>query len=244
MFKNVIRNVLLLAMDGLWAAELVDGASYIRSRFRISAKYIVEAGCRYGEDSLLLAASYPDAKVMVFECNPETLATTRKNIQLVRNIQLMECALDAEEGEVEFHLAAQASNPGASSLLQILPGKESLAWVGSAGFTTRRVPARRLDTVLRQEGWARVDILWIDVEGAEMRVLHGASEILQATEMVYTEISLRSIRAEQSSFNDIRSLLASYGLHEVRPWLRLVKRVLGATTVNVIFAKDKQVPGR
>ena len=240
MLRRVLRHALRLAMDGLWAAELLDGASYLRHRFRIRACRIVEAGCRFGEDSLLLAANYPNAELLSFECNPETLMTTRKNIEKMRSIRLMETALDSSDGEVTFYAAAQLGNPGASSMLKVLPGREHAAWLRAEDIVEITVQARQLDSVLREVGWTKIDILWMDVEGAELRVLEGAKGYLPTVELVYTEVSLARTREGQASFDDIRAMLESNGLREVRPWLRRTKRLLGSATANVIFAR---VPG-
>lgn len=238
MLKPIARRLLRVALDCLWAAEMVDGASYIRSRFRIDVQRIVEAGCRFGEDSLLLAASFPRAKLMAFECNAETLKTTRVNVALSRSIQLVEVALDAQEGEVDFFAASQSGNPGASSLLAVLPGKEQKAWLTAEEVTKTRVHARRLDDILMEAGWRDVDILWMDVEGAEDRVLRGAPKVLSHVGMVYTEVSIGAVRSGQASFEAIRDTLEHYGLYEVRPWIRRTKRLLGAGTANVIFVRD------
>ena len=58
-----------------------------------------------------------------------------------------------------------------------------------------------------------IDLIWMDVQGAELDVLQGATEILKRTKMVSIEFH-ESQYCGASSAKDIRDLLLPYGFTE------------------------------
>ncbi len=85
------------------------------------------------------------------------------------------CAIGLEEDEVGFHVRADA--PQLSSLLVSVDHPSQL----------RRVPCRRLDTLPGLP--ARIDLLKIDTEGAELDVVLSAEGLLDRVEAVLVEAS-------------------------------------------------------
>lgn len=121
----------------------------------------VDIGANVGIYSLT-AACAPGFKgrVLAVEPNPIALARLRENLALNEQgarVEVLPIALADNEGEVTLHL--DPSNLGGGSIER-----------AGAGGGTVSVPARPLTAVLA-ERVARVDILKIDVEGAEHRIL-------------------------------------------------------------------------
>ncbi len=54
------------------------------------------------------------------------------------------------------------------------------------------------------------DILWIDVEGAELRVLRGATTVLPHIRLIHIEISFRPMQIGKPLFWEIQRYLASW----------------------------------
>ena len=54
---------------------------------------------------------------------------------------------------------------------------------------TITVPTRRLDTWAKAENLGQVDLIWADVQGAEVDLIAGGSETLRRTRYFYTEYS-------------------------------------------------------
>jgi hypothetical protein len=77
---------------------------------------------------------------------------------------------------------------------------------------TRRRPARTLDDIIRDTGVSRVDVVKIDVEGAEMLVLKGAVNTLARYHpMVIVELLDAQLRAMGSSEAEVRAFLQAHG---------------------------------
>jgi FkbM family methyltransferase len=113
-----------------------------------------------------------DGRVVAFEPNPRTLETLHANVAASRatNVTIVPVACTDGETTLEFFDASAGGNSMVSSLSRATAGEDAQE------FTVR---GRPIDNVIRELGIQRVDLLKVDVEGAELYVLRGARETLQ-----------------------------------------------------------------
>jgi FkbM family methyltransferase len=112
----------------------------------------VDAGANAGFFLFAVAAKRPSGVTLAFEpiaAFAEMLAFNIKANRLTQ-VTLETLALSDHDGEVAFNLDTQSTAYGENTIV---------------------VPARRLDSALAARGLDRVDVLKIDVEGSEDRVL-------------------------------------------------------------------------
>ena len=191
---------------------------------RESVKTIVQAGCFDASDTVLLSQVFP-AEIHAFECNPEALATARKNLASQNSIHLVDRAAWNAECQIPFYPVVatlsegkEIDNPGASSCFKARPD-----YLSRYEQKETTVAAMRLDTYCAQQKITNVDLLCMDVQGAELRVLEGLGELLHTVRYVITEIEVQPIYYEQSLYPEIDAYLRSYGLRQVAevyrdPW--------------------------
>jgi hypothetical protein len=96
-------------------------------------------------------------------------------------------------------------NPGASSLLRANPDYKNEQYVQKEIV----VPCVRLDQYAQLEGGAP-DVLWMDLQGAELQALVGCGAMLREVKLIYTEISFRPMYMGQALFHDIDSYLSEH----------------------------------
>ena len=169
---------------------------------------LVDVGAHVGYYSLKAATVIgPAGHVIAIEPNPETIAKLEANIQASRagviTVQPVACA-DAE-AILDLYVAPR-SNTGETSL--------SNANASQSGPSERvyRVRARPLDDIIRQTGVSRVDVIKIDVEGAEYLVLKGAQETLARFHpSLMVEVLDRQLRAMGSSAAQLTEFLRAQG---------------------------------
>ena len=157
----------------------------------------VDVGSNKGDFSLIAArVMNDDGRVLAFEPMPENCHWIRKSIELngYRSIRLFELALSDEEGRALLYLGKWS---GWHSLLP----KE--------GRETIEVPTRTLDAVLAESGDAQVDVLKIDVEGAELPVLRGAERTLADARLSAILIDVHPDRGIDPA--DVCAVLARHG---------------------------------
>lgn len=124
--------------------------------------------------------------------------------------QISECAVSDEEGAVDmailnFHYS--------SSLLAVKA--EFAGNSPDADFRVREriaVKTRLLDNLLAEISWTEpVDLLKIDVQGAEIKALNGARQTLARTRMAWIEVSFRPMYEGSAVFADVHAFMNSHG---------------------------------
>lgn len=131
----------------------------------------VDVGANKGDFGLLAAQIVGEkGRVLSFEPEPTNCHWIRKSIELngYKNMVLYEAALSDTNDQTRLFLGRQS---GWHSIVESLPNRDQ-------GSIT--VAKRTLDSVLQETGSNRVDVMKIDVEGAELAVLRGAMEALKA----------------------------------------------------------------
>jgi FkbM family methyltransferase len=173
----------------------------------------VDVGAQIGYYSLKAATLVgPGGHVIAIEPNPETIGKLEANIQAsgakVISVQPVACS----DGEAILSLfAAAAGNTGETSLSKMTAAQSG------AVVHTYKVRARPLDDIIRESGVQRVDVIKIDVEGAEYLVLKGAQQTLARFHpAVLVEILDHQLRQMGSSATQVRAFLRQQGYTERR----------------------------
>ena len=139
-------------------------ATSLVARLCLPNKIFVDVGAHIGSIVAAVVDNDSSIRIVAIEAIPEKVIRLRKKFPLAT---IHECAVSEYEGEASFFVDLQRS--GYSSLST----KET-----RAGSATReiRVKVCRLDQLVVS---GDVDIIKIDVEGAELGVLKGAQGLLQ-----------------------------------------------------------------
>lgn len=123
-------------------------------------------------------------KVMWIEALPDTFEILKSNINSFKNQTAMNVILgDRNLDSVDFNVS---NNGQSSSLLKFSDGN------GFQGVVTSRViqaPMRTLNSLEKDIPFSDLDFWVIDVQGAELLVLRGASEALKSCQTLLVEVS-------------------------------------------------------
>jgi FkbM family methyltransferase len=132
------------------------------------AEWIVDVGANTGVYALAAQALRPSAKVLAIE------PSTRVFDKLVKNIRLNGFPIAAEP-------VALSDRSGAATFYDSPDEHQYSASLetGMGGTLPVEVPVARLDDVLANHGFPRVDLIKIDVERHEAAVLRGMRECLE-----------------------------------------------------------------
>ena len=157
----------------------------------------IDVGANIGTFTLVAARRAVRGQVHAFEPSAHHFGRLAHNVELndFKNVVLNRKGLYDQPGEAVLFLPSQAgemNNSGAASLYT--SGLEETRQVSEA------VSLIRLDDYVRERSLERVDIIKIDIEGAELKALEGAREtIARFRPLVFMELDLENLkRAERS----------------------------------------------
>ncbi len=131
--------------------------------------HVLDMGAHVGYFSLLFSVlAGPTGRVCTLEPNPENLKKIRSMIEINRlqNIRVFPFAASDEAGEVQFI----TERTGQMGHIATLPAENR-----AAAVTVRAV---RMDDLACEHGLDRIDLIKMDVEGAEFKALTGMAGLI------------------------------------------------------------------
>lgn len=131
---------------------------------------ILDGGCNIGIASRVFARHWPDAEIVGVELDAGNLAMAARNCAAFPRITLRRAALWDGPGLV------RVSDPGDG------------AWSLRAEAGGGDVPAIALGALFDELGWESVDLVKLDIEGAERRVLDDAPNWLPRVRHLLVEL--------------------------------------------------------
>lgn len=210
---------------------------------------VLDVGANLGLYTVIAARlAGPSGRVVAFEPSAENAALLRRNVE-GNGLAWVVCeriALSDREGEVRLHVSAE--NKGEHT---ILPGV-----IEEAAAET--VPTTTLDRYLEGHGIGRVDLVKIDIQGAEPIVLDGMRETLATlAPALFVEFYPHGIRKAGRDPLALLATLASHGYSlshvdqmtgEVRPVGdpdRFVRGFRGGAYTNLLcLRREDEAAGR
>lgn len=164
---------------GAWERELTD----VFVRYVKPGAMMVDAGANFGHFALVASRlAGPGGLIFAFEPDPKTFALLTENIALLDHANVAAVAAGLSDKPGELALCEDAGNPGGHSF--------ATENVRAAGASTR-VPVHMLDEFLaRHAPGRRLDLLKIDVQGFEAKLIAGAkATIARDHPTIFCEVS-------------------------------------------------------
>ena len=147
---------------------------------------IIIVGANRAEEIGRLRRLYSRALFLCFEPNPNDYQFLAKKFGPDAQVSVSNLALSDLPGKARFYELAMAGN---GSLLE--PDVES--WATTNQWNDKSMASFEVQMSTLDHEAAKlpaIDLLWMDVQGAEGKVLAGANEILKRTKAVFIEIAL------------------------------------------------------
>jgi FkbM family methyltransferase len=145
---------------------------------------ILDCGANIGAASLFYKREYPGARITAYEADPVLCAMTKRNLERngAADVEVVHAALWTSNGRVTFR--AEGSDSG---MIDGLAGA-----VDAKGVT---VPSLRMRDVLERD---RIDMLKLDIEGAECAVLEDCEPVLDRVTAIVMDLHEFDPRDRQS----------------------------------------------
>ncbi|PIY79065.1 MAG: hypothetical protein COY81_04620 [Candidatus Pacebacteria bacterium CG_4_10_14_0_8_um_filter_43_12] len=159
---------------------------------------IIDAGAHIGLATLYFKKQFPGAVITAIEPNPTNFKLLEQNIweNDLRDVTTVEMALAPTTGQITMHQDATQSWLSTSSI-------HERAWNGEQETSAFEAKTITLSSLLTEP----VDLLKLDIEGAELAVLAEAAEQLHLISKIFVEFH----PTENQRLEDLEGLLVETG---------------------------------
>jgi FkbM family methyltransferase len=154
--RHLVRIRIKTTDEEVYRETLVRGQYAFALPF--DPKTIIDAGANIGTASIYFARTYPRARIIALEPEPSNFALLRRNVAPYPRITPLRAALWGRDGEIGLG----HPSPAASA-------REKWAFVTHEG-PGDRVRAVTLRSLMNEMDIHAVDVLKVDIEGAEKEV--------------------------------------------------------------------------
>jgi len=194
---------------------------------------ILEIGACEGHDTQEFAVLFPRGRVIAFEAHPQLHQRLVERTRGLPNVDCVGLAMSDHAGVQVFHQSSGASRVSGS----LLRPSEHLQRHPAVVFSSADevlIPCATLDQYVGQMAPERVDLIWMDVQGAELMALKGAERTLSLTTWIYLEVSRAPLYEGAAPYSEIKQFLSSLGFEVEREFLPPEWHGEG----NVLFARS------
>lgn len=157
---------------GTMISSLSDEYHHLRKIVGETLSIVVDVGANIGQFSAAINYWFPMARVISIEADPQTYVTLVRNSQLTEN-QNINLAISDKKEKIDFYRGDLSVT---SSLIKTHANQNSI-----------KINADTLDAVLAPLD--KIDLIKIDVEGAELNALRGAQHSLSRCTYLLLEVS-------------------------------------------------------
>lgn len=169
--------------------------------------YVMDIGAHIGYYTLLFSKLVgPNGRVFAFEPHPEIFNMLRHNTRNRKNVIVFNKAVSNTNSEVEFFFSRKTSGSHSFYRTEFTEG-------------SCKVQTVCLDDFIKFKGFEKIDLIKIDVEGAEPLVIEGMSKFIESTDTLFIILELNP------------SALRSGG-HDPEKFLSLLLKMFDVHVIN------------
>lgn len=173
---------------------------------------VFDIGAYHGEWTTTYRGLFPAAQVYAFEPFPESRKVLNEAFAGESNVTIVAAAMGDAEGERSFYVNQHAAT---NSLLRV-DERTDASLVSHELLTLQAeltVPVKTIDGFCQERGISRLNLLKIDVQGAEVMVLRGGADMLRrkAIDLIYTELQIMHHYQNQSHYFEVCDYLYRTG---------------------------------
>ncbi len=217
-----------LAYRGVLATTSIAHGLYVLKTFGWSPKGILDVGAYHGEWTMTIQQMFPEAHFLLIEAQAEKEPLLRSvAARFPTRIDVRIALVGSENRDaVDFFRVDEGGSSGSSTFEEqtTLPR------------TVLKLPMRRLDSVVTPAD-GTFQLLKLDVQGAELDVIEGATGLLPALDVIAVETAIVEYNKGAPLFTEFAAALdrMAFRLFDVFPRPRLESGLL--TQVDAIFLK-------
>jgi FkbM family methyltransferase len=166
---------------------------------------VVDIGAHIGRYTMISSKRVCErGKVVSIEADPLVFEILNQNIKLnqITNVISLNCAVYSKQTKIRLFLPGEEENHTIYNTIMSDRATDEKKFV--------EVNANTLDAILQSRGISEVNWIKIDVEGAELEVLKGSTNVLSKSKDVSILIEIHNLDNNKNLYEPIMELLGSY----------------------------------
>lgn len=184
-----------------------EGFDYMLRAFGVRARSVLHVGAHEGQERDVYR-DYGAERAVFVEPLPAVFERLQANIAPFPGFEAAQAVCSDKDGErITFNVA---SNEESSSILDLGKHKEffpDIDFRGSFEATTRTVDSLVAE-LFPQHGF---NVLVLDTQGAELKILQGAAKLLETLDVIYTEVNEEPLYEGSCTLVDLIEYLKPLG---------------------------------
>jgi len=205
-FKKLLA--ILLSRSSLWYRALfrfgvAPSTEHLPVLRSLHVDTFIDIGANRGQFALAAIHVFPDSTIFSFEPLPDARRGLDSLFESIDAVNTYEVAIGNEGKEEVINISKKEDS---SSLLEITE-KQSEIFPGTEKAGSARVQVKRLSDCISSDDLGSKSFLKIDVQGYELEVLLGASELLSRLSYIYVECSFVHLYKNQATASQIIKFL-------------------------------------
>jgi FkbM family methyltransferase len=203
---------------------------------------IFDVGCCEGEDTIRYSNLFPESIIYSFEPHPDNFKKTISNLEKykIKNSKIFNLALSNVDSSIDFYLSeghpldipiTEEWDYGNKSS-SILPPKEiheKYDWLRLKNKI--KVDSITIDKFCKRNKIKNIDLLHLDVQGAEILVLEGSKNMIDNISIIWLEAETVELYDNQPLKNDVIEFL--------NPNFEKVKEIDNYLSCDMMFINKK-----
>jgi FkbM family methyltransferase len=170
-------------------------------------KTAVDIGANNGLFSFFLKKRFPDAKVFIFEPSNSLIKLIKLNLNNLNNIVIEQKAVSNIDGEVTFFVNPHSEQTNSIDFNSVIKGNISSL---NKNITEIKVESITLDSYFQNLD-TNIDVLKVDIQGAEYKMLLGAKKTIKIVKKAFFEISF----LDSNFFETLTELKSNFSNYKV-----------------------------
>lgn len=203
--------------------------SFLREKLG-NSQVVIEVGANDGRDTVEIALVFPDALIYAVECDSRLFPIFLARTKTFANVIFYPFAASDNYGFTSFYESSGQSF-GSSSLLppNLINVNPDIIF-----NTNRKVLTGRISDLLKSIDCQFVDLLWMDVQGAEVMILNDLKSLLPRIGAIYLEVEMVELYKGEALYPDISKLLQGHGFF-ISAEFRSVDKLENVLFLNASF---------
>lgn len=218
LYQLSLRGLGVLNFEGKFlTGEKLWLKSYLMGK---DSPVVLDVGANVGNYSHDILECNPSSKVYAFEPHPATYAKLRDNMKNIANdlFKSYNIGVGQEKGSLELF---DYANKGVSSHASLY--KDVITDLHKGEVESCKVDIVTLDDFFSDESIQEVDLLKIDTEGNEYKVLLGAVSFLKDNKIKAIHIEFNEMNIVSGvTFKNFWDLLSNYNIYRILPGGKLL----------------------